>query len=153
MVFELTSSAIEPGKPIPRDFTGDGRDISPPLKWSDPPVGTASLLMICDDPDAPRGTFTHWIAFNLPSESRELSQAISNHERLPNGTIQIVNDFGKVGYGGPAPPPGKPHRYFFRLYALNRKLDLKPNATRSQVMEAMGASVIAEAELMGTYQR
>src|SRR5438874_11965395 len=126
MALDLTSTAFQEGQSIPKEYTGDGRNVSPPLQWSDPPTGTRSLALVCEDPDAPRGTFTHWAIFNLPAESRELSAGVPAEPALPNGTAQATNDFGKVGYGGPSPPPGKPHRYVFKLYALDRPLDVQP---------------------------
>jgi Raf kinase inhibitor-like YbhB/YbcL family protein len=153
MAFELTSSAFREGESIPRQYTGDGRNLSPPLQWSDPPANTSSLALICEDPDAPRGTFTHWVIFNVPAKSRELKEGIPPEATLPDGTVQGKNDFGKIGYGGPAPPPGKPHRYFFKLYALDRVLELRPGATRSQLLAAMKGHVLDEAQLMGIYGR
>lgn len=149
MALELTSTAFAHGQPIPKQFTADGRNISPPLKWSDPPAGTRSLALVCEDPDAPRGTFTHWVVFNLPAESRELKEG----ESLPDGAAQGTNDFGKAGYGGPSPPAGKPHRYFFKLLALDRPLDLEPGAKKDRVLAAAKDCVLAQAELMGTYGR
>src|SRR5437762_6437024 len=113
MALELTSTAFKEGDTIPKQYTGDGTNAPPPLKWADPPAGTKSFALICEDPDAPRGTFTHWVMWNLPAEARELGEGAP-----PGGAIQGKNDFGKIGYGGPAPPPGKPHRYVFRLDAL-----------------------------------
>ena len=153
MALELTSTAFQEGATIPERFTGDGRNVSPPLKWQNVPAGTRTLALICEDPDAPRGTFTHWVVFNLPAESRELSEGVPAEATLPNGTAQGTNDFGKVGYGGPSPPPGKPHRYFFRLYALDRPPDLQPGATKAQLLAAMKGHVLGEAQLMGTYAR
>jgi Raf kinase inhibitor-like YbhB/YbcL family protein len=153
MALDLTSTAFQEGAAIPEQYTADGRNLSPPLKWTDPPAGTNSLAIICEDPDAPRGAFTHWVAFNLPAESRELSEGIPALATLPNGTAQSTNDFGKVGYGGPKPPPGKPHRYFFKLYALDRRPELQPGATKHQVLAAMKSHILAEGQLMGTYAR
>jgi Raf kinase inhibitor-like YbhB/YbcL family protein len=153
MALELTSTAFQEGATIPEQYTGDGRNVSPPLKWTDPPAGTRSLALVCEDPDAPRGTFTHWTAFNLPAESRELSEAVPAEATLPNGTAQGTNDFGQVGYGGPKPPPGKPHRYFFKLYALDRRLDLQAGAGKEDLRAAMKGHVLAEGQLMGTYGR
>jgi Raf kinase inhibitor-like YbhB/YbcL family protein len=153
MTLELTSTAFPEGATIPERYTGDGRNVSPPLQWRDPPAGTRSLALICEDPDAPRGTFTHWVAFNLPAESRELAEGVPAEATLPNGTAQGTNDFGQVGYGGPSPPPGKPHRYCFKLYALDRPLDLQPGATRAQLLAALKGHVLGEAQLMGTYAR
>jgi Raf kinase inhibitor-like YbhB/YbcL family protein len=152
MAFELTSTAIQEGQPIPRRFSGEGEDVSPPLKWPDPPEGTKSFVLVCEDPDAPRGTFTHWVVFNLPGQSWELSEGMPREEVLPNGTTQGVNDFGKIGYNGPKPPPGKPHRYFFRLFALDRLLDLPAGINKDQVLQAIQGHVLAEAPLMGTYE-
>src|SRR5207248_1508602 len=151
MALELTSSGFQEGKPIPKQYTADGQNRSPPLKWGDPPAGTRSLALICEDPDAPRGTFTHWLIFNLPAESRELAEGIPAQPSLPNGTAQGTNDFGKAGYGGPKPPPGKPHRYLFRLYALDRPVDLQPGATKPQLLAAMEGHILGEAQLLGTY--
>src|SRR5919197_4343019 len=142
MTLELTSTAFLEGATIPERYRGDGRTVSPPLKWRDPPAGTRSLALICEDPDAPRGTFTHWVAFNLPAESRELAEGVPAEATLPSGTAQGTNDFGRVGDGGPAPPPGKPHRYFFKLSALDRSLELQSGATRAEVLTAMKGHVL-----------
>ncbi len=153
MSIELTSTAFQSGATIPKQFTGDGADRSPPLKWSEPPSGTKSLALICDDPDAPRGTWVHWVLFNLPSQIRELEEGVLTKETLDNGAKQGKNDFGKIGYGGPAPPKGKPHRYFFKLYALDVAVDLPPGASKSQLLDAMKGHVLAEGQLMGKYER
>jgi Raf kinase inhibitor-like YbhB/YbcL family protein len=153
MNLELASTAFEQGDRIPREHTADGRNASPPLTWRDPPADTQSLALVCEDPDAPRGTFTHWVLFNLPAESQELSAGVPQGATLPNGTTQGNNGFGKVGYGGPSPPPGKPHRYFFKLYALDRRLDLQAGASREDVLAAMKGHVLAEGQLMGTFAR
>jgi Raf kinase inhibitor-like YbhB/YbcL family protein len=153
MSIELTSTAFPPGATIPKPYTGDGADRSPPLRWSEPPPGTTSLALICDDPDAPRGTWVHWVLFNLPAQSRELEEGVPRKDLLDNGAKQGKNDFGKVGYGGPAPPRGKPHRYFFKLYALDVVVDLPAGATKAQLEDAMKGHVLAEGQLMGTYQR
>jgi Raf kinase inhibitor-like YbhB/YbcL family protein len=153
MALELTSNAFPEGATIPTEHTADGRNASPPLKWPEPPAGTKRFALICEDPDAPRGTFTHWVLFNLPAESRELRADIPPETTLANGSIQGTNSFGKVGYGGPSPPPGKPHRYFFKLYALDRELDLPAGATKESVVSAMKGHILAEGRLMGTYSR
>ena len=153
MSIELTSKAFQSGVTIPKQYTGDGADRSPPLGWSEPPSGTKSLALICDDPDAPRGTWVHWVLFNLPAQTRELEEGVATTETLGSGAKQGKNDFGNIGYGGPAPPKGKPHRYFFKLYALDAPLDLRPGATRTQMLEAIKGHVLAEAHLMGTYAR
>jgi Raf kinase inhibitor-like YbhB/YbcL family protein len=153
MSVELTSMAFQPGATIPKQYTGDGADQSPPLRWSEPPKGTQSLALICDDPDAPRGTWVHWILFNLPAQTRELGEGVPTIETLGTGTKQGKNDFGQIGYGGPAPPKGKPHRYFFKLYALDVTLDLPPGATKTQLTDAMKGHVLAEGQLVGNYGR
>jgi Raf kinase inhibitor-like YbhB/YbcL family protein len=153
MAIALSSPAFQNGESIPREWTGDGEDHSPPLTWTDPPPATRSLALICDDPDAPRGTFTHWIVFNLPPELRELRAGVGHAIPLPAVASQGTNDFGRVRYGGPAPPPGKPHRYSFRLFALDQRLDLKARAIRSEVLSAMEGHVLESSELMGTYGR
>ena len=153
MALELTCSAFQEGQPIPQQYTGDGKDASPALKWTDPPAGTKSFALICDDPDAPRKTWVHWVLFNVPAESRELNEGVPAQETLPGGARQGKNDFGKIGYGGPAPPPGKSHRYFFRIYALDRTLDLPAGATKAQLEQAIKGHVLASGQLMGRYGR
>jgi Raf kinase inhibitor-like YbhB/YbcL family protein len=153
MSIELTSTAFQPGAAIPKQYTGDGEDHSLPLRWSEPPSGTKSIALICDDPDAPRGTWTHWVLFNLPAQARELEEGVPTSETLPSGAKQGKNDFGNIGYGGPAPPKGKAHRYFFKLYALAVILDLAPGATKAQLEAAMKGHILAEGELIGTYKR
>jgi Raf kinase inhibitor-like YbhB/YbcL family protein len=153
MNLNLTSTAFENGQPIPKRYTGDAEDISPSLTWSDPPKETKSCVLICDDPDAPGGTWVHWVLFNLPADLRDLAEAVPASATLSNAAKHGTNDFGNLGYGGPAPPPGKPHRYFFKLYALDRTLDLAAGATKDQVLAACKGHILAEAQLMGTYQR
>jgi len=153
MTIELTSTAFQKGETIPKQYTGDGVDQSPPLRWSEPPTGTKTIALICDDPDAPRGTWVHWVLFNLPAQTRELEEGVPTTETLGNGAKQGKNDFGNIGYGGPAPPKGKPHRYFFKLYALDVALDLPPGATKAQLMDAMKGHILAEGQLMGKYGR
>jgi Raf kinase inhibitor-like YbhB/YbcL family protein len=153
MALELTSSAFHDGETLPKQYTADGRNISPPLAWQEPPSGTRSLALICDDPDAPRGTFTHWVVFNVPADSREMSAGVPLSATLPNGAVHGTNDFGKAGYGGPSPPPGKPHRYFFKVYALDQTLDLPSSASKAQLLAAMKGHILGEAQIMGTYGR
>ncbi len=153
MNLELTSTAFAQGEPIPREYTADGRNVPPPLQWTEGPAGTRSFALVCEDPDAPSGTFTHWVLGNVPAEVHELTEEASRETVLPNGATQGRNDFGKVGYGGPSPPPGKLHRYFFKLYALDRPLDLQPGAAKDQVLAAMKGHVLGEAQLVGTYAR
>jgi Raf kinase inhibitor-like YbhB/YbcL family protein len=153
MTIELTSTAFQSGANIAKQYTGDGADLSPPLSWSEPPSGTKSLALICEDPDAPRGIWVHWVLYNLPAETRELEEGVTTKETLSNGAKQGKNGFGNIGYGGPAPPRGKPHRYFFRLYALDVAVDLSPGATKAQLMDAMKGHILAEGQLMGKYGR
>src|SRR5262249_8376233 len=127
MAFHLMSTAFEQGQEIPKKYTADGRNISPPLKWNEPPAATKSFAMICEDPDAPRGTFTHWVAFKIPPDTRQLEEGSAVG-------VQASNDFRKTGYAGPSPPPGKPHRYFFKLYALDRELDLAASASKNDLL-------------------
>jgi Raf kinase inhibitor-like YbhB/YbcL family protein len=153
MNFELTSSVFREGETIPKLYTEDGKDISPPLKWSDVPEQTKSLVLICDDPDAPAGTWVHWVLFNLPADLRELSENVPKKETLDNGAKHGTTNFGEVGYGGPAPPPGKAHRYFFKLYALDTTLNLTSAAHKTDVEAAMKGHILAEGKLMGKYGR
>jgi len=150
---KLTSPTIDEGKPIPRQHTGDGTDVSPALQWTDAPEGTRAFALICDDPDAPRGTWVHWVLYNLPADRKELPEKVPTTPTLADGGRQGKNDFGNTGYGGPAPPRGKPHRYYFRLYALDTVLDLPAGATRHGLDLAMKGHVLAESQLMGTYTR
>ena len=153
MGFELNSSAFKENDVIPKKYTCDDRDLSPPLKWSHPPEGTKSFALISDDPDAPVGTWVHWVLYDLPAEARELPEGVLTSETLSNGAKQGLTDFHRVGYGGPCPPPGSYHRYFFKLYALDTKLNLPPRATKSQLLEAMKGHIVGETELMGRYKR
>jgi len=143
---ELTSSAFAERQPIPRRHSCEGEDLSPPLSWTDVPDGTSALALIVDDPDAPGGTFTHWLAWGIDPGSDGLGEG----EAAP---VEGRNDFGETGYRGPCPPPGHgPHRYFFRLHALAEELELQPAATRDEVESALSARSQAMAELMGTYE-
>jgi Raf kinase inhibitor-like YbhB/YbcL family protein len=153
MSIELTSTAFKAEKTIPKQFTGDGADQSPSLRWSEPPSGTKSIALICDDPDAPRGTWVHWVLFNLPPQTRELEEGVPTIATLGNGAKQGKNDFGNIGYGGPAPPKGKPHRYFFKLYALDVALDVPAGTTKAELEKAMKGHILAEGQIMGTYKR
>ncbi|HEY1264356.1 MAG TPA: YbhB/YbcL family Raf kinase inhibitor-like protein [Terriglobales bacterium] len=153
MAFSISSTAFQSGGTIPRKFSCEGSDVSPEISWTDPPSGTVSLVLIADDPDAPAGTWTHWVLFDLPPGKRQLAENVSKVGELPAGGRQGKNDFGKIGYGGPCPPPGKPHRYLFKLYALDRKLDLRAGAGKSEVEQAMQGHILAQAELVGQYKR
>ncbi len=153
MPIRLTSPAFQSGATIPKEYTGDGDDKSPPLQWSEPPSGTKSFALICDDPDAPVGTWVHWVLFNLPAATRELEEGVPTIKTLGNGAKQGKNDFGNIGYGGPAPPKGKSHRYFFKLYSLDETVDLSPGTSKAQLVKAMNGHILADGQLVGTYGR
>jgi len=150
---KLTSPAFADGTPIPEQFTCDGADVSPALQWTEAPAGTRSFALICDDPDAPVGTWVHWVIYHLPATATELPEMVAPTAELPDGARQGLNDFRRVGYGGPCPPPGRPHRYFFKLYALDLEPDLRPRATKADLLRAMQGHILGQAQLMGTYQR
>lgn len=150
---KITCAAFTEGQIIPQKYTCEGQDISPPLKWTDAPSNTKSFALIADDPDAPNGTWVHWVLYDLPAAATELDENVTKAKQLPGGAKQGINDFGRTGYGGPCPPPGKPHRYYFKLYALDKMLDLKPGATKNDVFKVMQGHILAEGQLMGTYQR
>ena len=149
----LTSPAFSDGTPIPKRHTRDGEDRSPSMEIGTPPQGTVSLALVCDDPDAPAGTWIHWVIFNLPPGTRLIEEGVPQSETLPNGARQGRNDFGKIGYNGPAPPPGPAHRYFFKVYALDTVLDLPPGISQARLSKAMKGHVLAKGELVGTYER
>jgi Raf kinase inhibitor-like YbhB/YbcL family protein len=153
MALELTSPAFREGDLIPKKHTCEGPDVSPSLRWTNATKGTKSFALIADDPDAPVGTWVHWVIFNLPRETAELPEGVPAQESLSNGARQGFNDFKRVGYGGPCPPPGKPHRYYFKLYALDVNLDLKPRATKAHVLEAIKGHILEETQLMGRFGR
>lgn len=144
---KLTSSAFQDGAAIPGKHTCDGADVSPPLAWREAPPTTAAFALICDDPDASAGTWVHWVLYNVPGKTNELP------EGDVGGGLEGRNDFRKMGYGGPCPPPGKPHRYFFKLYALRSPLTLKAGASKPDVERAINGVVLSEAQLIGTYSR
>ena len=152
MAIVITSSAFTEGQAIPTRYTCDGPDVSPDLAWSGVPEETASLALICDDPDAPMGTWVHWVLFNIPASTDGLPAEIPSDASLENGARHGKNDFGKLGYGGPCPPGGT-HRYFFKLYALDSVLELDSGITKAQLREAMEGHILAESQLMGTYSR
>ena len=149
----LTSATFSDGTVIPVRHTCQGDNLSPPLAWSGAPVHTRSLALICDDPDAPRGTWVHWLLWNLPADAVELGEGVSRMPELPSGARQGLNDGGDLGYSGPCPPPGGPHRYYFRLYALDSTLNLPPGVNRPDLASAMEGHVLARAVIMGTYER
>lgn len=150
---ELTSYGFEEGQPIPAKYTCDGADVSPPLRWGELPQGTQALALVCDDPDAPAGTWVHWVIYNIAATTPELREGVPTTETLDEGALQGKNDFKKTGYGGPCPPKGKAHRYYFRLYALDALIDLEPGATKDDLVREMEGHTLGEGELMGTYQR
>lgn len=143
---KIESSAFQHQSPIPKKYTGDGDDVSPPLSFIDLPKGTKSLALIMDDPDAPRGTFDHWIIWNLPPETRNLSEGVQ-------GLKQGMNHFNELCYRGPLPPKGPRHRYFFKAYALDTMIDLEEGITKKELEDAMEGHILGKAELVGTYQR
>ena len=152
MEIKITSSAFEDGGMIGAKYTCDGADVSPPLKWGAVPEGAKSVALICDDPDAPMGTWVHWVLFNMPAETKELAENIPADEILPDGAKQGVSDFGRIGYGGPCPPSGT-HRYFFKIYALDAEVDLAAGANKSQLVAAMEGHILGQGQLIGKYKR
>lgn len=153
MALDISTSAFENGQRVPVRHTADGEDFSPPLSWSTPPAGTGSFTLICDDPDAPMGTWVHWVIFNIPADSTALPEGVPADDSLPDGSIQGRNSWGRAGYGGPSPPPGKPHRYYFQLYALDTALSLDSKAKKQDVLKAMEGHILAEGQVMGIYGR
>jgi hypothetical protein len=150
---ELKTTSYEPGGFIPKRFTCEAADVSPALSWGDPPAGTQSFAIIEDDPDAPSGTFVHWLVYDLPAAYRGLPEALSGNDRMAGGGRQGTNDFSKTGYSGPCPPRGKPHRYFIRFYALDTKTNLRPAASRAELDAAIQGHILAQAKLMGLFKR
>lgn len=149
----LTSPAFRDGETIPVAHTCDGEDLSPPLSWAGVPVETRTFALVCEDPDAPRGTWVHWLLWNLQADAVELGPGVPPRPELPAGARQGLNGGGDLGYSGPCPPPGPPHRYFFRLYSLDTSLNLPPGVNRSDLDAAMAGHILAEGTLMGTYAR
>ncbi|MBV8551724.1 MAG: YbhB/YbcL family Raf kinase inhibitor-like protein [Acidobacteriaceae bacterium] len=147
MALHVTSSAFSESQPIPEEYTCDGRDVSPPLRWSGVPADTKSIAIVCEDPDAPSGTFTHWVLYDLPGKTTEVTEGSSG------GGKEGVNDFKKNGYGGPCPPRGRAHRYFFHVYALDKDSLGKTGLRKSQAETAMKGHILAEGKLIGTYKR
>jgi len=149
----ISSPAFPSEGMIPAKYTCEGGNVSPSLSWTGVPASAKTLALICDDPDAPGGTWVHWILYNLPAATSALAEKVDSTPTLPGGARQGTNDFGKIGYGGPCPPAGKAHHYFFKLYALDIRLGLKPGATKKELLQAMDGHVVAEGMLMGKYQR
>ena len=152
MVIQLTSSAFADGSMIPSEYTCDGRDISPPLAWAGAPEGTAALALICDDPDAPAGTWVHWVLYDLPASTESLPAAVPPDRVLSDGGKQGTNSYRRMGYGGPCPPSGT-HRYYLKMYALDSEVGLKPGATKEDLLEAMEGHILGQGQLMGRYKR
>jgi Raf kinase inhibitor-like YbhB/YbcL family protein len=153
MPLKLKSASFENGGTIPKRFTCDGADLSPALEWSGAPANTKSFALIVDDPDAPVGTWVHWVLWNLPASAHGLPEGVPKRAELEGGAAQGQNDFRKNGYGGPCPPPGNPHRYFFKLYAVDGALKLTANGTKADLERAMQGHILAQAEWMGRYGR
>lgn len=153
MALELESAAFKNGEFIPVKYTCKGEDVSPPLEWKGVPENAKSIAIILDDPDAPMGTWVHWVLYEIPANKRKLPEGLKKDKVLDDGSKQGMTDFGRVGYGGPCPPPGPAHRYFFRIYAIDGKLDLKPGLRKNAFLDAVKDHVIEEAELMGKFKR
>jgi len=153
MALELKSQAFSEGDFLPNRYTCKGEDVSPQLEWNGVSSQTKSLALICDDPDAPAGVWVHWVIYNIPVGKDGLSENIAKESLLPDGARQGVNDSGDIGYGGPCPPPGKAHRYVFKLYCLDSILDLKSGATKQELIEAMAGHIVGEAQLTGLFKR
>jgi Raf kinase inhibitor-like YbhB/YbcL family protein len=149
----VTSPAFKDSQRIPVKYTADGQDMSPPLKWTDIPEGVTEYALIVEDPDAPGGTFTHWVIYGIPGSYDHLDDGVPQVEELDNGAMQGPNSMGKIGYMGPSPPKGKPHRYIFTLYALDSKLGLPAGITKEELRKAMHGHIISEGKVTGLYGR
>ena len=149
----ISSDVFENGGVLSSEYTCDGEDRSPVLSWDPIPAGTQSITLIVDDLDAPGKTFVHWVIYNIPASSTGLPAVVPKNKTLDDGSLQGKNDFGRIGYNGPCPPPGKPHRYFFKVYALDTTLSLKSGATKSQLEAAMSGHILAQGEMIGKYGR
>ena len=152
MTLSISSTAFSAGQPIPTIYTCLGKGSSPPLAWSGAPGGTKSFALIMDDPDAPMGTFVHWVIYNIPAASSSLPEAAAGIANPADGSVQGKNGAGRLGYTGPCPPSGT-HRYFFKLYALDQDLKLKEGITKRQLESAMQRHIVDQAELIGLYKR
>jgi Raf kinase inhibitor-like YbhB/YbcL family protein len=153
--FQIKSSAFKNGERIPKKYTCEGEDVSPPVEWSGAPEGTKSFVLIVDDPDAPIGTFNHWVVYDIPASKNSLPEGVQKKPEIEGGIKQGRNDFGKIGWGGPCPPPGHgTHRYFFKIKAISQEtLRLPLGASKSEVLKAIDGKVLGEAEFFGTYSR
>lgn len=153
MPFQLISKVFAHQAPLAARYTGEGADVSPPLEWTHVPDKAVALALICDDPDAPVGDWVHWLIYDIPVTVSALAESLPKHPKVLGTARQGVNDFGKIGYNGPMPPPGKIHHYSFRLYALDSATGLDAGATKAQLIRAMQGHVLGVAELKGTYSR
>ena len=153
MALRLSSTKWKHGETIPKRFTGDGPDVSPPLAFDGVPTGTKAFVLICDDPDAPVGTWVHWVIYDIPGTAKGLPEGVPKDGSLPDGSRQGRNSWKNLGYGGPSPPPGRPHRYFFRLYALREPLGATPGLSAKEAETAARTKSIESAEFLGTYGR
>ena len=152
MSFHITSPAFTDGEPIPVRYSGFDKNVSPPLRWSDPPPGTKSFVLLMDDPDAPKGAWVHWVLYHIPAYERSMHEGLPAKPILSDGSRQGKNSSQRIGYSGPHPPEGR-HHYYFKLYALNTMPDLAAGATKEQVWRAIKGHVLAETKLMGTYSQ
>jgi hypothetical protein len=153
MAFELQSAAFQPGGAIPVKHTCDGPNVSPRLRWTGPPANTKSFALVVDDPDAPAGTWVHWVLYDIPPTAGQVAEDVAAQDKVAGVGTQGVNDFGKVGYGGPCPPRGPAHRYVFTLYALDAALRLPARQTKAELSRAMEGHLLGRAELIGRYRR
>ena len=153
MSLTISSPSFSNGGDIAKKFTCDGADVSPQLTWSRSPSGTKAFALLVDDPDAPVGNWNHWTMWNIPESAQSLQEGVNKVPRLPDGAEQGMNDFHKTGYNGPCPPPGKPHRYYFKLFALDNKLNLKSGAAKRDLETAMKGHILGQGEWMGRYRR
>jgi len=153
VALELKSTAFEDSGNIPKKYTCDGEDLSPALSWSGVPEDAKSLALICDDPDAPMGTWVHWVIYGIPPGTDSLPEAVPAEKEVLEGAKQGVTDFRRIGYGGPCPPKGAPHRYFFKLYVLDTELALEAGITKKRLLSAMEGHILAQGQLMGKYKR
>jgi len=158
MKLQVISTAFAEGQAIPQKYTCQGGNVSPQLKWTNAPANTRSFALVADDPDAPdprapKMTWVHWVLYDLPATTTELPEDLVKTPTLPNGAKQGITDFKQFGYGGPCPPPGDAHRYFFKVYALDTVLNLQPGVTKSDLLKAMEGHVLAQGRVMGTYKR
>jgi Raf kinase inhibitor-like YbhB/YbcL family protein len=149
----ISAEGFKDGTTIPDVYTCKGKDISPSLSWKEIPAGTKSIALIMDDPDAPGGTFVHWVLYNVPAGTQKMPEGMPYDKTLPDGSMQGMTDFGRTGYGGPCPPPGKPHRYFFKIFALDSMINLPPGASKKQLENVMAGHILAKGEIIGMYKR